>query len=721
MDQYIPLDLFQTQLKQKASQYKLDDDQKQVKQHREFKILLANTQIQLKTQFSELNQSIQSINNTLKKKAQVYLNLINLQFPLSESSYSDLDIMVNILQGDVLDQWQLQKEHYFNYIDKLKSSLKFEIDKFTSLIDQKASEIMQEEKMYKLEGLKKQGQILKKTNFDIHYTQQRETKYIYQGEILYSFQQYYLLSKPQINTNLEQIKHLQWIGEKGKNERKNGLWSMKWKGENCNGCGGEYSLDGMKRGKWKEIIKNYYDNAKVYEVGEYINDIKSRTWKYIYNDQEIGGGEYNQLGQKDGKWIELSEGFSNKSQVIYNGQYKNNKKVGQWISVAWGQQVGCGSYDEKGNELKIGWWVELNHRFSDYSQVFYIGEYKNGYQVENKEIGGGSYDQGNNGIKIGKWIKLSDEFSHLSQVTYHGEYKYGKKIDRWNTIGGGSFDEQGYGIKVGNLNGQVTYIGEYKNGKKVGRWNITFNGQQIGGGSYDEVCDEMKIGRWIELSDGFWDQSQVVYEVNIRKIKVGKWDIIYYKDRVKQQIGYGSYDDDGLKIGKWVELNDQFQNCSQILYIGHFKKGRKIGRWDIADEGQLIGSGTYDEQNENMKIGQWVELYDGLQNSLQVFYKGEYKNGCKVGKWDISIWGKNIGGGAYDEQSNSMKIGEWIEQMTGFHYYNKSFIRENIRIVQKLVGGTQCIKQYLLMNLKKFVVDHMIKTKMVLRQGSGLN
>lgn len=34
---------------------------------------------------------------------------------------------------------------------------------------------------------------------------------------------------------------------------------MRWKGENCNGCGGEYSLDGMKRGKWKEIIKNYYE------------------------------------------------------------------------------------------------------------------------------------------------------------------------------------------------------------------------------------------------------------------------------------------------------------------------------------------------------------------------------------------------------------------------------------------------------------------------------
>lgn len=51
--------------------------------------------------------------------------------------------------------------------------------------------------------------------------------------------------------------------------------------------------------------------------------------------------------------------------------------------------------------------------------------------------------------------------------------------------GGGSFDEQGYGIKIGKwvelidgfgLNGQVTYIGEYINGKKVGRWNITFNG-----------------------------------------------------------------------------------------------------------------------------------------------------------------------------------------------------------------------------------------------------
>ncbi|CAD8213975.1 unnamed protein product [Paramecium pentaurelia] len=38
--------------------------------------------------------------------------------------------MVKILEGDLQEQWYLQKDFDLNYLHKLKSQLKFEIEKF---------------------------------------------------------------------------------------------------------------------------------------------------------------------------------------------------------------------------------------------------------------------------------------------------------------------------------------------------------------------------------------------------------------------------------------------------------------------------------------------------------------------------------------------------------------------------------------------------------------
>lgn len=45
-----------------------------------------------------------------------------------------------------------------------------------------------------------------------------------------------------------------------------------------------------------------------------------------------GGGSYDEEGQeiKIGKWTEKSDGYLDRSQVTYNGEYKNDKKVGRW-------------------------------------------------------------------------------------------------------------------------------------------------------------------------------------------------------------------------------------------------------------------------------------------------------------------------------------------------------------------------------------------------------
>ncbi|CAD8213277.1 unnamed protein product [Paramecium pentaurelia] len=188
------------------------------------------------------------------------------------------------------------------------------------------------------------------------------------------------------------------------------------------------------------------------------------------------GGAYNEQGQKQGIWIELSEGFFSDYQVIYNGEYQNGKKVGKW---------------------NIGYRVNSRN-------ISFIQMQKNNIKGVINTVhfsGGGSYDERGD-IKIGKWIEIFEGFEHSYQVTYRGQYKNGKKVGIWDILfvsidcGGGSYDERG-DIKIGkwidiferfSFSSQVTYDGLYKNGKKVGRWDIWFTRIDI----YNTITREHK-------------------------------------------------------------------------------------------------------------------------------------------------------------------------------------------------------------------------------------
>ncbi|CAD8118865.1 unnamed protein product [Paramecium sonneborni] len=498
----------------------------------------------------------------------------------------------------------------------------------------------------------------------------------------------------QIYTNLEQIQFLQWSGEFGKNNQKIGRWTATWKEDTLKNVGGEYSEEGEKQGLWNELIKSFCDQAEVYAVGQYMNGQKQAIWKYLYNDKEIGGGSYD-AGIKKGRWIQLSDDFFQKSQVTYNGEFKNGKKVGRWDIFFKGQyqkqyqKIGGGYYEEGTGSAKMRRWIELQDGFNNYSQVIYNGEFQNGKKVgiwsifykkydeiEFKQLqynhlyksfsGCGSYSNGN---KTGMWIELQNGFDHYSQVTYKGIYKNGKKVSRWDIlyrqydekefqqIGGGLYTEEGNGIKIGRwiqldeefrYNSQLTYHGEYKNDKKFGNWDSFYRKHDestfklIGGGSYDE--DGIKIGRWVELNDGFnyYQQISSIGQYKNGK-RVGKWDILYRKDdqREFEQIGGGSYgkEGDGIRNGIWTELSNEFQKDYQTTYYGQYLKGNKIGRWNILfrrlDEKifKQIGGGSYDERGNGIKTGRWIELTDRYDNYSSVTYDGLYKQGKKVGIW----------------------------------------------------------------------------------------
>ncbi|CAD8052095.1 unnamed protein product [Paramecium primaurelia] len=318
--------------------------------------------------------------------------------------------------------------------------------------------------------------------------------------------------------NKEEINNHQQCGEYGKNLNKKGKWIAIWKGEQLQNAGGVYDGiqnikffdEGKKKGKRKELFHNFRSQAQVYEVCEYINSRRSGIWKYLYKDQEIAQGIYNEFGQKNGKWIELSERFQDKCQIIYDGVYKNCNKVGKWYTmereIIFNQQF----YEVKkgnNNSIKIGSWIELIPVQSlikihiIMGQKLEIGKF---FGIK-MEIMKRSKSQ-----KIGNWIELIDNYKKDRQITFVGQYKNGMKVYKWDTI---FKQNQQNEIMQHNLKQQIF---------------------KSGGGSYLENLvdceDSIKIGRWIELSDNFKMDSQIIHVGSYKnKYKVGKWHIFYRK------------------------------------------------------------------------------------------------------------------------------------------------------------------------------------------------
>ncbi|CAD8102376.1 unnamed protein product [Paramecium sonneborni] len=88
---------------------------------------------------------------------------------------------------------------------------------------------------------------------------------------------------PEIMTSMEQILHLKWHGQWGLDNKKYGRWRVSWQSNVLKEVGGYY-MDGLKQGLWKELHKNYYTDAQLFEIGEDYNDLKRSKWNYIYKN-----------------------------------------------------------------------------------------------------------------------------------------------------------------------------------------------------------------------------------------------------------------------------------------------------------------------------------------------------------------------------------------------------------------------------------------------------
>ncbi|CAD8146680.1 unnamed protein product [Paramecium octaurelia] len=517
-----------------------------------------------------------------------------------------------------------------------------------------------QEGIFQAEGIEQRQRTLKKTNFLVQYTKDRWIHYIQDGCILRKDRALSSNLQPEIYKNLEHVKYLRWKGEYEGNQKKVGKWNAFWRGENIK-VGGFYNENGLKQGKWVEQFLNYFEQLFCFE--------------------------------------------SSISQVTYSGYYNKGVKMGEWTCYLYDKQIASGIYNQYGQ--KNGIWVELHDNFSIDQMVTFVGEYDNGvkfgrwniffqssFYYERQLIGGGDYNE--KGLKNGFWIDIYENYNHEYEILYTGLYSNGKKQGQWDIefkdsrfapshpkIGGGVYDENeqktGKWIELYEDFRNVCQIileGEYIKGIKQGKWtsqfrlNLKHKFKIIGGGNYD--LQGRKIGKWIDMNDNFWKQCQVIesgqYDCGKR---IGSW-IIKFRYTIKKdfnKIGGGKYDDQGMKNGKWVEIFQSFQNSCQVILTGDYLDGKKVEKWKILvrdhekDRFQQIGGGIYDQNG--LKVGEWIDLIENFTINNQVIMKGEYFNGKKQGLWNI-LYKKDpkfdfyiLAGGSYDKDGE--KNGNWID------------------------------------------------------------
>ncbi|CAD8214002.1 unnamed protein product [Paramecium pentaurelia] len=105
----LTLKKFQEMALKNLKDSKLDETSEFTRQRKDFKSLLSQTEQMLKKIWEEFSQSIKQVYDWIEMENQTFIRPINLNVNLAESSYTDLEKLVYIVQGTILNKWNADK------------------------------------------------------------------------------------------------------------------------------------------------------------------------------------------------------------------------------------------------------------------------------------------------------------------------------------------------------------------------------------------------------------------------------------------------------------------------------------------------------------------------------------------------------------------------------------------------------------------------------------
>ncbi|CAD8171768.1 unnamed protein product [Paramecium octaurelia] len=133
----VPIKIFQEMVKKKLREYNLDETSEITKQKNNFKLMFSQTQSMMKKIWEQLSESFKHIYNLIEKKNKSYSNLINENTNLAETSFSDLEQIVSILEGKILDDWKDEKKSYLIKLQEEQHQFEQDLNSFVEKLKRK--------------------------------------------------------------------------------------------------------------------------------------------------------------------------------------------------------------------------------------------------------------------------------------------------------------------------------------------------------------------------------------------------------------------------------------------------------------------------------------------------------------------------------------------------------------------------------------------------------
>ncbi|CAD8075025.1 unnamed protein product [Paramecium sonneborni] len=255
-------------------------------------------------------------NSSLSKVEQLNKTLLN-QITSSNSPFQSSDILnfqTSIIQGDYLLEFnQLQNQYIFQLIMLKANQIRY-YSHFTRTQKVILKKIFHNQLRLtqfcrlKKKIINKKKQILtiqNKRNKDINERRVAQHSYLnflikqfrinlcnrWRGSIIIEALEQLTVEYNDTNSNSHQIYHLdlikclKWIGKYETRNQKIGRWSAFWRGRKLENVGGIYNKEGKKTRLWVEIFSNFWQEAQVFEKGEYKNQNKQGQRSIIYKGQ----------------------------------------------------------------------------------------------------------------------------------------------------------------------------------------------------------------------------------------------------------------------------------------------------------------------------------------------------------------------------------------------------------------------------------------------------
>lgn len=340
--------------------------------------------------------------------------------------------------------------------------------------------------------------------------------------------------------------------------------------------------DGMKDGTW--IV--YHPNANKKTEATYKNNQLNGAYKDFDADgalilemilkDSVMIGPYKQYYGRTGRPSHV-----NPKQVLIEGQHKNGKKHGEWLSYYENGQLGVKQTFVEG--VLDGPYLE----YSPYGQLIIETTYKN-----NKTNG------------------VFKRYSFGNTLQQLGEYELGKRVGKWVSY----YPET-------NIIESESYYDE--RGNKTGTWTYYYENRRVA--RIERYENDIAVGIWEEFFPNRSLSKRQTYDLGV---PVGEY-IEYHQNG---EISVSGQYNNGAKTGLWKN----FYPDGRVYSIGEYHLDLKSGNWKYFNKiGILIAEGDYNLGSEH---GQWVYYYDGGQlKSI-----GSYYLGLEDGTWGLFYDNKQL-------------------------------------------------------------------------------